>query len=131
MGSANLDLERRNSGADELGDFSTLTAIEVIVALAGVDVLIEKAISSQPLFAHQPSFYQKLQVAVDRSPRNLHLFLLHLGKQGLRIEVTVVCVDGLEEAHPLPGDSMAVSSEVTEELLSFSFHRCHRHLVEY
>src|SRR5215210_4571037 len=68
VSAADLPLERRDTLADELDDPAAAGAHQVVVLLAGVDVLVKEAPAAQPLLAGEPALHQQVEVAVHRGP---------------------------------------------------------------
>src|SRR5262245_64701127 len=63
---ADLRLQRRDARAHELDHPAATGAHQMIVLLAGVDVLVEEAAAPQALLAGEAALHQQIQVAVHR-----------------------------------------------------------------
>lgn len=105
MRAADAGLERGDAGADELDHPATLRTDEVIVLLAGVDVLEEVALRGESLLADEAASHQELEVTVDRGARDRRAAGLHRRQDLLGINVAVLAVDLVEEVEPLVRDA--------------------------
>src|SRR6185295_18546149 len=61
VGAADLGLQRGDAGTDELDDAAARGADEVVVLLAGMDVLEELAARAHPLLAHEAGAHQQVE----------------------------------------------------------------------
>src|SRR3954469_25248221 len=62
VGAADLPLERRDSGADELHHPAAAGTHQMIVLLPEVHVLVEEAAAAQPLLASQAGLHQQVEI---------------------------------------------------------------------
>lgn len=119
-----LRLHRHDARADELDHPPAVAADQMVVPLAGVDVLVEVAIASQPVASHQPAGDQQIEVAVNGGARDLDAPLPHRLQELLRVQVPVACEDFLEQGSALGGHPVSVPTEIVEELAPFVI-ECH------
>src|SRR5690606_9208333 len=71
VGAADLRLQGVDARADELDDAAAGAADEVVVLLAGVEVLVDEATLSEAALADEAAGDHQLEVAVHRGPRHL------------------------------------------------------------
>src|SRR6185369_2426670 len=116
---ADLRLEGREAGADELDDPAAAGAHQVIVLLAAVHVLVEEAVALQALLARQAVGHQQVEIAVDRGARDLEPAPLHRRQQLFGVDVAVLRKDLVEQRQPLAGDTLSTLPQELEESLLF------------
>lgn len=116
MGAGDLALHGADAGAEELDDPAAVGAQQVVVLLAGVDVLEEEARAAQALLAYEAELGEQLEVAVEGGARDFEPFALDGVEQAVGVDVAVLAVDLAKERHPLGGHPPTAGAQTIAEL---------------
>src|SRR4029453_6951357 len=103
VGAADLGPQRHDAPADELDHPPAALAGQVVVLLAGMNVLVERASGTQPLPAHQTAFDEQIQVAIHRGAGNGDAAPAQRVQESSGVEVGVLLEDLLANGPPLGG----------------------------
>jgi hypothetical protein len=125
VGATDLGAQRDDARADELDHPAAAFADQMIVLLAGVDVLVESVARAQALAADEATLDQQIEVAIDRSARHRNAPAAERAEEGAGIEVDVLLEDFFADGAALGGHAQAarVDKVLEDSQLSGSGHR--------
>src|SRR5688500_3829173 len=103
VGAADLGLQGGDPRAHELDHPAAAGADEVVVVLAGVDVLVEVAPAPEPLLARQAAGDQEVEVAVDGGARDGDARSVERREDGVGVDMPVLGEDLVEQGEALGG----------------------------
>lgn len=124
VGAADLAEQGGDAGADELDHPAAAAAGHVVVALAGVQVLVEVAAAGKPHFVRQAGLYEELEIAIHRGAGDRETPAMHRRENGVGVDVPVLCEDLANERPPFGRRAQTAGAQVPEKLFLFAC-RCH------
>lgn len=115
VGTADLGLHGEDAGTDELDHPAATPADQMVVPLAGVDVLVEVAVAAQAIAPHQAAGDEQIEIAVDGGARDLHSPFLQCHEELLGVQVAVAAEHLFQQRPPLGGHPQALLAEKIEK----------------
>jgi hypothetical protein len=124
VGATDLGAQRDDARADELDHPAAAFADQMIVLLAGVDVLVESVTRAQALAANQAALDEQIEVAIDGGARHRNAAAAKGGEERAGVEVDVLLEDLLANGTALGGHAQAarVDKVLEDSQLSGSGH---------